>query len=148
MALRAASRLLRRALTCAVLRSSSIPAFRCMLTVVPSPAAFIHIRASGRLSARDYDRFEPEFTAELKRRNVPALRLLLDIRGFRGWTPGGFTRDLRWDFRNRRTFSKIAVIGDRSWHRWIAAAGKPLFRAPMRYFDEAQEAEGERWLGG
>src|SRR5690242_10396092 len=115
-----------------------------MLTIVPSPAAFIRIRASGRLGARDYDRFEHEFADELKRRNVPALLLLLDIRGFRGWTPGGLYRDLRWDLRNRRTFSKIAVIGDRSWHRWITAAGKPLFRAPMRYF--SSEAEAENWL--
>ena len=118
-----------------------------VLTVVPSPASFIDIRARGRLSARDYDRFEPEFVAELTHRNLPALRLLLDIRGFRGWTPGGFVRDLGWDLRNRRTFAKIAVIGDRSWHRWITLAGKPLFHAPMRYFDASQEAEAERWLG-
>jgi hypothetical protein len=42
-----------------------------MLTVVPSPAATIRIRASERLSATDHDRFEPEFATELKRRKVP-----------------------------------------------------------------------------
>jgi hypothetical protein len=75
-----------------------------MLTLVPSPecraafgrtapgspdAPFIRIRASGRLSRSDYGRFEPEFAAELKRRQIPALPLLLDIaRGhlrFRGF---------------------------------------------------------------
>ena len=131
-----------------------------MLTLVPSSTPYIRIRASGRLGASHYDRFEPEFDAELKRRKVdaqpvrgtgehpaPALPLLLDMRDLRGWTPGGFYRDLRWDLRNRRTFAKIAVIGDRSWHRWITLAGKPLFHAPMRYFDASQEAEAERWLG-
>jgi SpoIIAA-like len=66
------------------------------------------------------------------------------MRGFRGWTPAAFLRDLRWDLRNRRTFSKIAVVGDRSWHRWIAAAGKPLFRAPMKFFRAGPAAEA--WL--
>jgi len=115
-----------------------------MLTILPSAAPFIRISASGRLSATDYDRFEPEFAAELKRRQIPAPSLLLDIRGFRGWTPGGFVRDLRWDLRNRRTFSRIAVVGDRPWHRWITLAGKPLFRAPMRYFTSSDAAAG--WL--
>ena len=116
-----------------------------MLTLTPSPAAFIRIRATGRLTAADYDRFEPAFAAELERRKMPIELLMLDMRGFRGWTAGGFLRDLRWDLRNRRTFSKIAVIGDRRWHRWITAASKPLFRAPMRFFRSKEQAEA--WLG-
>jgi hypothetical protein len=42
-----------------------------VLTIVPSPTAYIRIRASGRLAPEDYDRFEPEFAVELKRRKVP-----------------------------------------------------------------------------
>ena len=53
-----------------------------MLTLVRSPAAYIRIRASGRLTGADYRRFEHEFAAELKGREVPTLPLLLDIRGF------------------------------------------------------------------
>jgi hypothetical protein len=115
-----------------------------MLTLVPSSAAYLRIRASGRLGTADYRGFEPAFAAELAHRNTP-MPLLLDLRGFRGWTPAAFLRDLRWDLRNRRAFSKIAVVGDRSWHRWITAAGAPLFRAPMRYFRSVEEAEA--WLG-
>jgi hypothetical protein len=42
-------------------------------------APFIRIPTSGLLGAGDYDRFEPKFAAELKRRKVPAFCLLLDI---------------------------------------------------------------------
>ena len=118
-----------------------------MLMLVPSAAAFVHIRASGRLGADDYRRFEPEFAAELERREVP-VPLLLDMRGFRGWSPRGFLRDLAWDFGNRRTFSRIAVIGDAPWHRWITAAGAPLFRAPMKFFRPDHERDAEAWLAG
>jgi len=115
------------------------------LTLTPSPAPFLRIRATGRLTAADYRRFEPAFAAERKRRDLP-IQLLLDMRGFRGWTPAAFLRDLSWDLRNRRTFSKIAVIGDRGWHRWITAAGAPLFRAPMKFFRVSDEQRAEEWL--
>ena len=52
-----------------------------MLTLTSSPG-YIRIRASGWLTAGDYRRFEPEFAAELKGREVPTLPLLLDMRGF------------------------------------------------------------------
>jgi hypothetical protein len=64
-----------------------------MLTVVASTAAYLRIRASGRLGVDDYRRFEPAFAAELKRVQAP-IALLLDMQGFGGWTVGGFLRDL------------------------------------------------------
>jgi hypothetical protein len=131
-----------------------------MLTLEPCPVGFLRVRASGRLTAADYHHFEPDFAAELKRRKRHAqpvrgtgehatpIPLLLDMRGFRGWTPGGFLRDLAWDLRNRRTFSRIAVIGDKNWHRWITAAGRPLFGAPMNFFRPDEERYAEDWLAG
>ena len=115
-----------------------------MLIVEPTSGPFLRVRASGRLGAADYRRFEPELAAELKRRKMPRPLLLLDMRGFRGWTPGGFVRDLAWDWRNRRSFLAIAVVGDRKWHEWITLAGRPLFRAPMKYFRDEKDAEA--WL--
>src|SRR3954447_23754829 len=118
-----------------------------MLSIEPSSADFMRVRATGRLRADDYRGFEREFAAELKRRTSP-VPLILDMRGFRGWTPAAFLRDLRWDLRNRRTFSKIAVIGDARWHRWITAAGAPLFRAPLKFFPARARRDAEHWLAG
>ena len=102
--------------------------------------AYLRVRASGRLSWSDYDRFVPAFAAELARRGGRA-PLLFDLRGWRGWTPGGFARDLFFNLSNRRSFLRIAVVGDHPWHKWLTYAAKPIFIAPMRYFDAAQEAE-------
>jgi hypothetical protein len=118
-----------------------------VLSVDPSARRFVRIRASGLLRAEDYQRFEPAFAAELERR-TPPVPLVLDMRGFRGWTPRGFLRDLAWDLGNRRTFSRIAVIGEAPWHRLITAAGRPLFRAPMKFFRPDQASEAEDWLAG
>jgi hypothetical protein len=118
-----------------------------MLVIEGSTENFIRIRAIGLLGAPDYRRFEPEFESELKRRKVPVL-LLLDMRGFRGWTAAGFVHDLLWDIRNRNSFSKIAVVGNAVWHRWITILGMPLFRAPMKFFRAAGEKRARVWLEG
>jgi hypothetical protein len=117
--------------------------FRRVLSVDPASDRFIRIRASGWLGAADYRRFERAFAEALKRRRPP-VPLLLDLRGFQGWTPAGFVHDLAWDLHNRRRFSAIAVVGDRSWHRWITILGRPLFRAPMNVFRDEKTAVA--WL--
>ena len=38
------------------------------------------------------------------------------------------------------------MIGDAPWHRLITALGRPLFRAPMRFFRAGGEHEAEQWL--
>lgn len=118
-----------------------------MLIVDARSADFLRVEASGRVGARDYEAFEPKIEAELVRRGGRA-PLLLDLTGWRGWTPTGLLRDLRFDFRHRNSFTRIAVIGSRPWHEWVTIAGMPLFSGTMRYF-EAQAAEAkapQAWL--
>ena len=114
-----------------------------MLAVQKTGALFLRIRAAGRLTAADYRCFERDFARAIERRSRP-VQLLLDMRGFNGWTPAGFVRDLAWDWRNRRSFSRIAVVGDKRWHRWITIVGRPLFRAPTNFFRDGKKAAA--WL--
>jgi hypothetical protein len=41
---------------------------------------------------------------------------------------------------------RIAVVGDRTWHKWLTVAAKPIFTGPMRYFGAAREREAVEWL--
>jgi hypothetical protein len=116
-----------------------------MLSVERSAASYIRVRASGLLATADYDGFEADFADELRHWRPP-VRLLLDMRGFRGWTAGGFLRDVGWDLRHRKTFSKIAIIGDARWHKWITTAGALLFRAQLNYFPATAKPAAEQWL--
>jgi hypothetical protein len=116
-----------------------------MLIVEPSTSPLMRIRASGWLGAKDYQWFETEFEYQLQQKKVP-VPLLLDLRGFRGWTPAGFLSDLMWDLRNRDSFSKIAVVGSARWHSWITSLGAALFRAPSKYFGSDEEQRARDWL--
>jgi hypothetical protein len=116
-----------------------------MLCLEPSRDPFMRIRAHGRLGTGDYRLFEREFAQALRRR-PPPVPVLLDLRGFQGWTPGAFLRDLIWDLRHRDSFSRIAVVGDAVWHLWLAVAGLPLFAARMQYFGAGEERRAREWL--
>ncbi len=116
-----------------------------MFSLNSSNPAYLRLHATGRLAQSDYEAIEPDFDVELARRGGRA-PLLLDVRGWRGWTPGGLVRDLRFDLRHRRSFPRIAVVGDRPWHRWVTVAAKPVFTCPMRYFDAGREAEAVEWV--
>jgi hypothetical protein len=112
-----------------------------------SDADYLRVGATGRLSSGDYDGMEPALEAELARRGGRA-PLLLDLTGWRGWTAGGLVRDIRFDLRHRSSFPRIAVLGDRVWHKCLTIAAKPVFRGEMRYFEAAREAEAVEWVTG
>ena len=114
-----------------------------MLSMDMSDRAFIRIRAQGILRWGDYKSFEHGLSSELGRRRGAA-PLLLDLRGFRGWSAAGLIRDLIFDVRHRASFSRIAVLGDARWHRWITYLGIPFFRAKMKFFSTPPAAR--EWL--
>jgi hypothetical protein len=117
--------------------------FFSMLSLDTSDRAFICVRAQGILRWRDYSNFERQISDELNRRRTP-IPLLLDLRGFRGWSPAGLVRDLIFDLRHRASFSRIAVLGDARWHAWITYLAIPLFRARLRFFNGRNIAS--EWL--
>ena len=120
-----------------------------MFSLDASNRDYVRIHASGRLGASDYDSLEPAVEAALRqaqdrRLHNGGLPLLLDLRGWRGWTLGGLVRDIRFDLTHRNSFPRIAVVGNRPWHKWLTLAAKPVFSGEMRYFEEEAEAAG--WI--
>jgi len=114
-----------------------------MLSIDTLDGGFICVRAQGTLRWCDYSRFERRLSNELSRRRKP-VPLLLDLRGFRGWSAAGLIRDLIFDFRHRASFSRIAVLGGARWHTWITYLAILLFRARLRSF--SAEHPATQWL--
>jgi SpoIIAA-like len=106
---------------------------------------YLRLTASGRLSSSDYDMLEPALADALAARGGRA-PLLLDLTGWRGWTAGGILRDMLFDLKHSKSFARTAVVGDRSWHKWLTWAAAPLFRGPMRYFEAGREQAAVDWL--
>lgn len=117
-----------------------------MLTMESYDSGIVLIKASGRLSKADYDRFLPEFE-RIARAHGP-VRMLIELHDFHGWDLPGLWEDLKFDTRHQNDMGRVAIIGDRAWQEWGARLSKPFFKAEMRYFDRGQAAAARAWLPG
>jgi hypothetical protein len=115
-----------------------------MLRIEPEDSGIVAIKASGRLSRADYDRFVPEFE-RLARARGP-LRLLIELEDFRGWNLPAVWEELKFDTTHQNSMGQVAIVGDRAWQEWGTRLSKPFFKAEMRYFDRDRAADARAWL--
>lgn len=117
-----------------------------MLTIERGDQDIIYVRASGKLTKPDYDRFREEFE-KLARIEGP-MRVLIDLKDFERWEIGGLWEDMKFDIAHHDDPGCVAVVGEREWEDWATRLAKPFFKAEMRYFERARAGEAREWLTG
>jgi hypothetical protein len=105
----------------------------------------IVVRASGVLSARDYQYAIPEIEHAMELSKGP-LRVMLRLEDFHGWEIGALWRELKFDLGHRGEFGRIAVIGETDLEEWGTTLAAPFAKAEMRFFPISREAEADDWL--
>lgn len=105
----------------------------------------IVVRASGKLTTRDYQAAIPELEHAMEMSNGP-LRVLLRLEDFHGWEIGAMWCELELDLKDRGDFGRIAVLGDSTLEKWGTTLSAPLIKAEMRFFPFDREAEAREWL--
>ena len=102
------------------------------------------IIVSNKLSKDDYTLFMKE--AEDRIQQYGKLRLLVELRDFRGWDTEALWEDLKFDARHFYDIERIAVIGEKTWHEWTTILFRPFTAARVRYFVPEQAAQVHAWL--
>lgn len=105
------------------------------------------IRAGGKLTLADYDRFVPAFE-EVAAREPGRFPMLIELAAdFVGWDLGGLWRDLKFDVKHKDRFGRVAIVGDRTWEKWGTKLANPLFPSgEMRFFAPDDRRDAEEWL--
>ena len=106
----------------------------------------IVIRASGTLSAKDYEAAVPELQHAIALSNGP-LRVLLRLEDFSGWEIGAMWREIEFDLKYRNEFGRIAVIGETALEDWGTRLSALFTKVEMHFFPTDQEAKAYEWLG-
>jgi hypothetical protein len=115
-----------------------------MLTMETDDSGIVLIRASGRLSKADYDRFVREFERIARARGP--VRMLIQLEDFHGWDLPALWEDLKFDTTHQNDMGRVAIVGDKAWQEWGTRLSKPFFKAEMRYFDHDKAADARAWL--
>ena len=100
------------------------------------------LQVSGVLSRGDYERVVPELEQALDR---GSRRILLELKGFTGFTPAGLVEELKFDIKHRKDFERVAVVGTALEELGVRLMA-PLFSGEVKLFKNDEHAEAVAWL--
>ncbi|MGJ8723221.1 MAG: STAS/SEC14 domain-containing protein [Roseibacillus sp.] len=102
------------------------------------------LRLSGIVEHQEHQPVIPLLERELEEggyRNV-----LLDMRDLVSWQPSAVWEELRFDAELLTHFQRVAVVSDRTHHRWVAFFARHLSSAEIRSFHSSDIDAAKEWL--
>lgn len=106
----------------------------------------LEVVVSGRLTDEDYQHFVPAF--ERLARQHGKIHVLFEMSGFHGWDAKAAWDDLKFGVSHFRDIARLAVVGEKTWQRWMAEFCKPFTSAEVRYFIKSEIEMARAWLEG
>ena len=102
------------------------------------------VRTSGKLAAEDYHQFVPRIERSINKHGQ--VRVLFDMREFHGWTLPALWEDIKFDLKHFKDIERLAMVGDRTWEKWMATFCRPFTSADIRYFDQSEADQAHEWI--
>lgn len=106
--------------------------------------AILEVDLSGQLDKADYEQFAPEIDRLIKQQG--AVRVLVTLHNFKGWTFAGIWEDIKFDARHYNDIDRLAIVGEKKWHEGMALFCKPFTSAKVRYFEQFEYEDARAWL--
>ena len=104
----------------------------------------LEVQVSGKLVHSDYEHFGPEFERLQKKHGK--IRLLFEMVDFHGWQAKALWDDIKFDLKHFADLERVAMVGDRTWEKWMAGFCRPFTTAKIRYFERDQIGVARAWL--
>src|SRR5262245_41256149 len=101
-------------------------------------------KMSGRLHDSDYERFVPALSAARVKHGK--WRLFAQFHHFQGWDLHALWDDIKFASTHCTKIDRIALVGEKTWEKWMANVCKPFTMAKIQYFDASQIESARRWL--
>jgi stage II sporulation SpoAA-like protein len=105
----------------------------------------LEVRASGKLSADDYAEYEPAVDRLIAKAGGK-ISILFIMHDFHGWDMGAVWEDTKFATTHCTKIHKIAMVGEKTWEKWMAVVCKPFTMSSIKYFDAGQEDAARKWL--
>jgi SpoIIAA-like len=101
-------------------------------------------KLGGKLHDEDYKQFVPAIDAALAQ--YGKVRLLAQFHDFHGWDLHALWDDIKFSTTHCTKIDRIALVGDKTWEKWMAKVCKPFTLAKIRYFDASEIEAAKAWL--
>lgn len=100
---------------------------------------------SGKLHNEDYQKFVPTLDAAIAK--LGKIRLLALFNDFKGWDAKALWDDIKFSGTHCTKIERIALVGDKTWEKWMAMICKPFTMAKVKYFATSELDAAWAWLG-
>jgi len=114
-----------------------------MMTLRKDETGLTRIEVSGRLEHSDYERVLPELEALVEHGKA---RVLLELHDFKGFSPAALVDELKFDFRHRKDFERVAVVSDSALQELGVRMVRPFFAGRVKIFDTTERDAAEVWI--
>jgi hypothetical protein len=104
----------------------------------------ISIVVVGKLGKEDYERFVPQLEEYIT--NEDNIRLLVELRKFTGFSAAAMWEDFKLGVKHSNKIKRLAVIGEKTWQKAMTLFAKPFTTAQVRYFNENELEEANKWI--
>jgi hypothetical protein len=101
-------------------------------------------KLSGKLHDADYKNFVPVIDAAVAKHGK--VRILAQFHDFQGWDLHALWDDIKFSTTHCTKIDRIALVGDKTWQKWMAQVCKPFTMAKIRYFDATEIPAAQAWL--
>lgn len=109
-----------------------------------STGKVLGFKMSGKLHDEDYKTFVPLIDAAVAKEGK--VRFLAWFHDFHGWDLHALWDDVKFATTHCTKIDRIAMVGDKTWEKWMAVVCKPFTMAKIRYFDASQVDAAWAWL--
>lgn len=106
--------------------------------------AIVEIRLDGRVTREDYDAIIDKLQAFIDAQGT--IKLIEIVDSFTGFDPSTIWSGLKFDIRNIRHVSHVAVVSDIGWMGPAAKAAGAVITSDVRTFDMDELDEAWAWL--
>jgi hypothetical protein len=104
----------------------------------------LEVKVSGKLSKQDYEDFEPAVAGLIEKSGK--IKILFIMHDFHGWDLGAVWEDIKFATKHCSDIEKIAMVGEKTWEKWMATICKPFTMSSIRYFDAGEQQAASDWL--
>ena len=116
-----------------------------MIEQLPQNADHIlGFKLSGKLHDEDYKTFVPLVDAAVAKHGK--VRLLAVFHDFHGWDLHALWDDIKFSTTHCTKIDRIALVGERTWEKWMTKVCKPFTMAKIHYFEAGEIEAAKAWL--
>jgi hypothetical protein len=108
------------------------------------PAHLLAFKLSGKLHDEDYKSFVPLVDKAIAEDGK--VRMLVKFEDFHGWDAHALWDDTKFATTHCTKIEKLAMVGEKTWEKWMATICKPFTMAKIKYFEANQFDDAVKWL--